>query len=163
WKAEPFTVPSETLDAWRIAGLRSAKARKAWEERLAALPAEKRSEFERRISGELPVGLNKALEAFKEKLVAEKPKWATRKSSEEALNVINAALPETIGGSADLTGSNNTRSKEQKAVTADDFSGSFIHWGIREHGMAAAMNGMALHKGLIPYSGTFLVFTDYCR
>ena len=163
WKAEPFTVPSETLDAWRIAGLRNTKLRKAWEEKLAALPAEKRSEFERRTAGDLPAGLNKAIEAFKEKLVAEKPKWATRKSSEEALNVINAALPETIGGSADLTGSNNTRSKEQKAVTAEDFSGSFIHWGIREHGMAAAMNGIALHKGLIPYSGTFLVFTDYCR
>lgn len=163
WKAEPFTVPSETLDAWRIAGLRNVKARKAWEERLAALPAETRTEFERRIAGDLPAGLGKAIEAFKEKLVADKPKWATRKSSEEALNIINAALPETIGGSADLTGSNNTRSREQKAVTAEDFSGSFIHYGIREHGMAAAMNGMALHKGLIPYSGTFLVFTDYCR
>ncbi|MAM94709.1 MAG: transketolase [Parvibaculum sp.] len=163
WKAEPFTVPSETLDAWRIAGLRNTKQRKAWEEKLAALPAETRSEFERRIAGDLPAGLAKAIEAFKEKLVADQPKWATRKASEEALNVINAALPETIGGSADLTGSNNTRSKEQKPVSADDFSGSFIHWGIREHGMAAAMNGIALHKGLIPYSGTFLVFTDYCR
>jgi transketolase len=163
WSADPFTVPSATLDAWRIAGLRHAKDRQAWEERLAALPADKRSDFERRISGELPSDFAKAIAAYKEKLVAEKPKWATRKSSEEALNVINAALPETVGGSADLTGSNNTRSKEQKAVTADDFSGSFIHYGIREHGMAAAMNGMALHKGFIPYSGTFLVFTDYCR
>ncbi|MBA4210953.1 MAG: transketolase, partial [Parvibaculum sp.] len=163
WSAEPFTVPSETLDAWRIAGLRHAKTRKAWEERLAALPADKRSEFTRRIAGDLPSGLTKAIAEFKQKLVADKPKWATRKSSEEALNVINAALPETVGGSADLTGSNNTRSKEQKAVTADDFSGSFIHYGIREHGMAAAMNGIALHKGFIPYSGTFLVFTDYCR
>jgi len=163
WKAEPFTVPSETLDAWRIAGLRNTKQRKAWEEKLAALPAETRTEFERRIAGDLPAGLAKAVEAFKEKLVADQPKWATRKSSEEALNIINAVLPETIGGSADLTGSNNTRSKEQKSVSAEDFSGSFIHWGIREHGMAAAMNGIALHKGLIPYSGTFLVFTDYCR
>ncbi|MEQ8325662.1 transketolase [Parvibaculum sp.] len=163
WKAEPFVVPSETLDAWRIAGLRNAKTRKAWEERMTALLADERSEFERRIAGDLPADLGKAIAAFKEKLVAEKPKWATRKSSEEVLNVINAALPETIGGSADLTGSNNTRSKEQKAVTAEDFSGSFIHYGVREHGMAAAMNGIALHKGLIPYSGTFLVFTDYCR
>ncbi|MEQ8267447.1 MAG: transketolase [Parvibaculum sp.] len=163
WNAEPFVVPSETLDAWRIAGLRNVKARKAWEEHLAELPAATRIDFERRMSGELPSELGKAIAAFKEKLVAEKPKWATRKSSEEALNVINAALPDTIGGSADLTGSNNTRSKEQKVVTAEDFSGSFIHYGIREHGMAAAMNGMALHKGLIPYSGTFLVFTDYCR
>jgi len=163
WTAEPFVVPSETLDAWRIAGLRNVKTRKAWEERLAALDAPARLEFERRLAGDLPAELGKAIAAFKEKLVAEKPKWATRKSSEEALNVINAVLPETIGGSADLTGSNNTRSKEQKVVTAEDFSGSFIHYGIREHGMAAAMNGMALHKGLIPYSGTFLVFTDYCR
>jgi len=163
WNAEPFTVPSETLDAWRIAGLRHAKTRQEWEKRLAALPADKRSEFERRIAGNLPADLGKAINAFKEKLLAEKPKWATRKSSEEALNVINAVLPESIGGSADLTGSNNTRSKDQKAVTAEDFSGSFIHYGIREHGMAAAMNGIALHKGFIPYSGTFLVFTDYCR
>ncbi|MFN4354618.1 transketolase [Parvibaculum sp.] len=163
WSDEPFTIPSATLDAWRIAGLRHAKDRQAWEERLAALPADKRTDFERRISGDLPGGFAKAIAAYKEKLVADKPKWATRKSSEEALNVINAVLPETVGGSADLTGSNNTRSKEQKAVTADDFSGSFIHYGIREHGMAAAMNGMALHKGFIPYSGTFLVFTDYCR
>jgi len=163
WSAEPFAIPSETLDAWRIAGLRNVKTRKAWEERLAALDAPTRIDFERRLAGDLPAELGKAISAFKEKLVAEKPKWATRKSSEEVLNVINAVLPETIGGSADLTGSNNTRSKEQKVVTAEDFSGSFIHYGIREHGMAAAMNGMALHKGLIPYSGTFLVFTDYCR
>ncbi|MDP2246272.1 transketolase [Pseudomonas sp.] len=163
WSAEPFAIPSETLDAWRIAGLRNVKTRKAWEERLAALDAPTRIDFERRLAGDLPAELGKAISAFKEKLVADKPKWATRKSSEEALNVINAVLPETIGGSADLTGSNNTRSKEQKVVTAEDFSGSFIHYGIREHGMAAAMNGMALHKGLIPYSGTFLVFTDYCR
>jgi transketolase len=163
WTAEPFVVPTEILDAWRIAGLRNVKARKAWEERLAALDAPRRTEFERSLSGDLPAELGKAISAYKEKLIAEKPKWATRKSSEEALNVINAVLPEMIGGSADLTGSNNTRSKEQKVVTAEDFSGSFIHYGIREHGMAAAMNGMALHKGLIPYSGTFLVFTDYCR
>ncbi|MEX0838372.1 MAG: transketolase [Parvibaculum sp.] len=163
WTAEPFVIPTEILDAWRIAGLRNVKARKAWEERLAALDAPRRTEFERSLSGDLPAELGKAISAYKEKLVAEKPKWATRKSSEEALNVINAVLPEMIGGSADLTGSNNTRSKEQKVVTAEDFSGSFIHYGIREHGMAAAMNGMALHKGLIPYSGTFLVFTDYCR
>ncbi|MDP2151761.1 transketolase [Parvibaculum sp.] len=163
WNAEPFVIPNETLDAWRIAGLRNVKARKNWEEQLAALPAETRIDFERRIAGDLPADLGKAIAAFKEKLVAEKPKWATRKSSEEALNIINSVLPDTIGGSADLTGSNNTRSKGQQAVTAEDFSGSFIHYGIREHGMAAAMNGLALHKGFIPYSGTFLVFTDYCR
>ncbi|MGB5092813.1 MAG: transketolase [Parvibaculum sp.] len=163
WSAGPFVIPSDTLDAWRLVGLRNAKARTAWEARFAALDAEKRATFERCQAGDLPADLDKAIIAFKKKLSAEKPSWATRKSSEEALNVINAVLPETIGGSADLTGSNNTRSKDQKAVTPDDFSGSFIHYGIREHGMAAAMNGIALHKGLIPYSGTFLVFTDYCR
>lgn len=163
WSAEPFVIPSDTLDAWRLVGLRNAKARTAWEARFSALDAEKRATFERCQAGDLPADLDKAIIAFKKKLSAEKPSWATRKSSEEALNVINAVLPETIGGSADLTGSNNTRSKDQKAVTPDDFTGSFIHYGIREHGMAAAMNGIALHKGLIPYSGTFLVFTDYCR
>ncbi|MEQ9518845.1 MAG: transketolase [Parvibaculum sp.] len=163
WSAEPFEIPSDVLDAWRVVGLKSAKARKAWEKRYDALDADKRAEFERRQTGDLPSGFGAAIEAFKQKLSSEKPGWATRKASEETLNVINACVPETIGGSADLTGSNNTRSKEQKAVTPEDFSGSFIHYGVREHGMAAAMNGMALHKGLIPYSGTFLVFTDYCR
>ena len=163
WSSEPFEIPSDVLDAWRVVGLKSAKARKAWDQRYAALDADTRAEFERRQAGDLPSGFTAAIDAFKQKLSSEKPGWATRKSSEETLNVINAIVPETIGGSADLTGSNNTRSKEQKAVTPDDFSGSFIHYGVREHGMAAAMNGMALHKGLIPYSGTFLVFTDYCR
>ena len=163
WSSEPFEIPSDVLDAWRVVGLKSAKARKAWDQRYAALDADARAEFERRQAGDLPSGFTAAIDAFKQKLSSEKPGWATRKSSEETLNVINAIVPETIGGSADLTGSNNTRSKEQKAVTPDDFSGSFIHYGVREHGMAAAMNGMALHKGLIPYSGTFLVFTDYCR
>lgn len=163
WSAEPFVIPNETLDAWRLVGLRHAKTRTAWEQRYNELNAETRAVFDRCQAGTLPAELDKAIIAFKKKLSSEKPFWATRKSSEETLNVINAVLPETIGGSADLTGSNNTRSKDQKAVTPDDFSGSFIHYGIREHGMAAAMNGMALHKGLIPYSGTFMVFTDYCR
>ena len=163
WPHEPFDIPSDVLDAWRVAGLKSCKPRKSWEERHQALDAETRAEFDRRLAGDLPTGFEQAINEFKKQLSADKPGWATRKASEETLNVINAVVPETIGGSADLTGSNNTRSKEQVAVTADDFSGSFIHYGIREHGMAAAMNGMALHGGLIPYSGTFLVFTDYCR
>lgn len=163
WPYEPFEIPSDILDAWRLAGLKSCKPRKSWEERYEALDAETKAEFDRRLAGDLPAGFEKAILDFKKQLSADKPGWATRKASEETLNVINAVVPETIGGSADLTGSNNTRSKEQAAVTADDFSGSFIHYGVREHGMAAAMNGMALHGGLIPYSGTFLVFTDYCR
>ncbi len=163
WEAEPFVVPADILNAWRAAGLAHGKTSAEWEARFAKLDAATRGEFERRLSGKLPANFAKAISDYKKKLVDEKPNWATRKSSEEALNVINAVVPEMIGGSADLTGSNNTRSKDQKAVTATDFSGSFIHYGIREHGMAAAMNGIALHKGFIPYSGTFLVFTDYCR
>ena len=93
----------------------------------------------------------------------EKPGWATRKSSQEVLETINKVLPNTIGGSADLTGSNNTKTKNINIIDSNNFTGRFIHYGIREHGMAAAMNGIALHKGLIPYSGTFLVFSDYCR
>jgi len=163
WEAEPFVVPADILNAWRAAGRAHAKTSAEWDARVAKLDAAKRGEFERQLSGKLPANFAKAVSDYKKKLVDEKPNWATRKSSEEALNVINAVVPEMIGGSADLTGSNNTRSKDQKAVTATDFSGSFIHYGIREHGMAAAMNGIALHKGFIPYSGTFLVFTDYCR
>ncbi len=163
WTAPPFEIPADIRDAWRIAGLKTVHTRKDWEKRLAGLDSARRDEFERRMRGELPGELAVALEEYKRKLAAEKPKLATRKASEMALDVINPVVPETIGGSADLTGSNNTRSKDMKAITADDFSGRFIHWGVREHGMAAAMNGMALHGGVIPYSGTFLVFSDYCR
>src|SRR5680860_178341 len=113
--------------------------------------------------GELPAGMGDAISAYKRELAASKPKMATRKSSETVLEVINAIVPETIGGSADLTGSNNTKTSQTAAITPDDFSGRFIHYGIREHGMAAAMNGIALHRGLIPYSGGFLIFSDYCR
>jgi transketolase len=163
WTSPPFDVPAEIRDAWRIAGLKAAHARKDWEKRLAALDGERRGEFERRIRGELPNGLDQTIAEYKRKLAFDKPKVATRKASEMALDVINPVVLETIGGSADLTGSNNTRSKDMKAIAPGDFSGRFIHWGVREHGMAAAMNGMALHGGVIPYSGTFLVFTDYCR
>jgi len=163
WTSPAFEVPAEIRDAWRIAGLKAAHARKDWEKRLAALDGERRGEFERRVRGELPSGLGETIADYKRKLASDKPKVATRKASEMALDVINPVVPETIGGSADLTGSNNTRSKDMKAIVPGDFSGRFIHWGVREHGMAAAMNGMALHGGVIPYSGTFLVFTDYCR
>jgi len=163
WTSPPFELPADVRDAWRIAGVKTVHARKDWEKRLAALGNDRRDEFERRMRGELPAGLAAALAQYKRTLASEKPKVATRKASEMALDVINPVVPETIGGSADLTGSNNTRSKDMKAITAENFSGRFIHWGVREHGMAAAMNGMALHGGVIPYSGTFLVFSDYCR
>jgi len=163
WPHEPFEVPSDILDAWRIAGLRSAHAHKDWQKRFAEADAEKRAEFERRYRGDLPVGYEAAMLDYKKQLAEDQPTMATRKASEAVLGVINEVIPETIGGSADLTGSNNTKTAQTVPVTPDDFSGRYIHYGIREHGMAAAMNGMALHGGLIPYSGGFLIFSDYCR
>ncbi|MHA1549348.1 MAG: transketolase [Alphaproteobacteria bacterium] len=163
WPYPPFEIPADVRDAWRIAGLKAGHARKAWEGRLAASDSQVRGEFRRCMRGDLPAGFAEAIDAHKAALSAEKPKVATRKASEMALDVINPVVTETVGGSADLTGSNNTRSKDLAEVSADDFSGRYIHWGVREHGMASAMNGMALHGGLIPYSGTFLVFSDYCR
>jgi transketolase len=163
WDFEPFVVPSDILDAWRVAGLRAAKERKEWEKRLAAADTDTRVEFERRMRGDLPQGFDQAIVDYKKKLVAEKPKVATRKSSEMALEVINAVVPETIGGSADLTGSNNTKTSQTAPIKPGDYSGRYVYYGIREHGMAAAMNGMTLHGGIIPYGGTFLTFSDYAR
>lgn len=163
WSAEPFDIPSEILDAWRMAGLQHTSERKAWVQRLEAQETSIKNRFNRLQNGDLPKAYEAAAQSYKQKLIEEKPNWATRKSSEEALKALVPAIPEMIGGSADLTGSNNTRTPEQDAVSADNYGGSFIHWGIREHGMAAAMNGMALHGGFIPYSGTFLVFADYLR
>ncbi len=163
WPCEPFKIPSDVLDEWRLAGLRCTKERIAWEKRLADVEADLRSGFERRMRGELPGGFDAAMQEYKKQLAKDKPTVATRKSSEMALEIINGAVPETLGGSADLTGSNNTKTSQTVPMTAEDYSGRFIHYGIREHGMAAAMNGIALHGGIIPYSGTFLVFSDYCR
>jgi transketolase len=158
-----FEIPAETLNAWRAAATRSANLRGAWEGRLASAKPELRDEFERRLKGDLPKAFGEAVAAFKDKLVADKPKVATRKASQMALEVINKVLPETVGGSADLTGSNLTNTPETLPFKADDRLGRYLRYGIREHEMAAAMNGIALHKGLIPYGGTFLVFTDYAR
>src|SRR6188508_2327545 len=163
WSDAPFQIPTDILTQWRAAGQRSKPARAAWDKRLAALPADTRSEFERRMKGDLPGALNAAVRAVKESLHKEPKEIATRTACEFALESLIPAVPEMIGGSADLTGSNNTRTKSMKAITAADFSGRFIHYGVREHGMAAAMNGMALHAGIVPYSGTFLVSSDYCR
>src|SRR6188508_2499026 len=163
WPYAPFEIPADVLNWWRAAGQRSKSAHKAWDERLAALPVDKRGEFARRINGDLPFALADAVRGAKEKLAAEPKDIATRMASENALGVLTVAVPEMVGGSADLTGSNNTRPKGMVAMSAADYAGRFIHYGIREHGMAAAMNGMALHRGVIPYSGTFLVFSDYCR
>ncbi len=163
WTAPAFEIPQDVLSNWRTLGARGAADRHAWEGRLTREPSEKRDAFESAISGEIPASLAPAMAAYKEKLTADKPSVATRKASEMALEVINANLSTTLGGSADLTGSNLTRSKDMKPLSAADYSGRFVHYGIREHGMAAAMNGIALHGGLVPYSGTFLVFSDYCR
>ncbi|MDP2297685.1 MAG: transketolase [Pseudolabrys sp.] len=164
WTSPPFEVPNEILSAWRAAGERSKGAQTAWDKSIAALDADTRAEFTRRMNGDVPkAALTAAVKAVKESLAATPKEIATRTANEFALESLIPALPEMIGGSADLTGSNNTRTKSMKAITADDFAGRFVNYGIREHGMAAAMNGMTLHGGIIPYSGTFLVFSDYCR
>jgi transketolase len=164
WDHPPFVIPSEILDAWRLAGLRSKAVHKAWADRLAKAETNIRCEFERRMRGDLPAGKAEAtLKALKDRMFAAPQEVASRKASEIALEAFTAAIPEMLGGSADLTGSNNTRTKAMKAVTAAEPNGRFIHWGVREHAMAAAMNGIALHGGFIPFSGTFLVFSDYCR
>ena len=163
WEAEPFHIPSDILDSWRLAGLRSASERKKWEKRLGNCETDCKCEFERRMRGDLPKSFDKAIHAYKKQLIEDAPTLATRKASQAALEVVNGALIETIGGSADLTGSNNTNTSQTADITPDDFSGRFVHYGIREHAMAAAMNGMALHGGLIPYSGGFMIFSDYCR
>ena len=164
WTAPAFEIPADIRDAWRAAGQRSRELRHAWERRLNRLDPAMRAEFERRMGGEIPTDrLAAAVKAVKEKLAATPQNIATRAASESALEALTAAVPEMIGGSADLTGSNNTRAKGMAVFAAADPAGRFVHYGVREHGMAAAMNGMALHRGIIPYSGTFLVFSDYCR
>jgi transketolase len=164
WSEGAFEVPVDARELWRVAGQRSKGARTAWQQRLKALAADKRTEFERRITGELPKDkLAATVRSVKEKLNAAPKEIATRSASESALEALTAAVPEMIGGSADLTGSNNTKPKGMPVLSATNYGGRFIHYGVREHGMASAMNGMALHRGVIPYSGTFLVFSDYCR
>lgn len=161
WEYEPFVIPSDILDAWRAAGTRSDNIVKAWEETLSKSPA--KAEFTRRFAGDLPEGFDKAIDDYKKKLAETKPTIASRKASEDALEVINGFVPETLGGSADLTPSNNTKTSQMHSITPTDFAGRYMHWGIREHGMASAMNGIALHGGLIPYGGGFMIFSDYCR
>jgi transketolase len=163
WDEPPFSVPAHVRELWRKAGRRAAEARPAWNARLEALDPDRRTRFERRIRGEVPADrLSSATRSVKEK-AAEPKEVATRVASEWVLDALVPALPDLLGGSADLTGSNNTRPKGMTVLSAADYGGRFIHYGVREHGMAAAMNGMALHGGIIPYSGTFLVFSDYSR
>ena len=159
WDAAPFVIPADIAAAWQAIGAKGSDVRAAWEARLAS--DAKGAEFTRRMAGDLPD--NFSLEAYIDSLIAAPQKVATRKASELALGAINDLLPETLGGSADLTGSNNTKTKSTGPLTRDDYAGRYVYYGIREFGMACAMNGMALHGGVIPYGGTFLVFSDYMR
>ena len=159
WDYNPFEIPEDILTSWRRIGDKGAAEKAAWDERLNAHSLSE--EFERRMSGALPS--DTGVQTYLEELAKDPPKVATRKASEMALGALTDAIPEMIGGSADLTGSNNTKTSSTKSLTKDDYSGRYIYYGIREFGMAAAMNGMALHGGIIPYGVTFLVFTEYCR
>ncbi|MAU43401.1 MAG: transketolase [Yangia sp.] len=161
WTHGPFEIPPEVYDGWRAVAARGADARSAWARRLADSPDA--WTFRAAHAPVDDASLDAAITAYKHRLSSDAPKVATRKASEMALEIVNGTLPNTVGGSADLTGSNNTKTRGQAPVKAGDYAGSYIHYGIREHGMAAAMNGIALHGGLKPYGGTFLAFADYCR
>jgi transketolase len=161
WTHDPFELPEGVEKAWRKVGKRGARDRKAWEARLAA--SSQAADFTRAMKGDLPERAFAALDAKIAELVETKPAQATRQSSGAALDELFAAVPELVGGSADLTGSNNTFVKGTPILDAPTYEGRYVNWGIREHGMAAAMNGMALHGGVIPYGGTFMVFSDYSR
>jgi transketolase len=156
-------IPDDILATWRTVGSRGAEKREAWNSAVEALDAKQRAEFERRLRGDLPEDLDQVIDAYKKKLADEKPEAATRKAGEAALNVIGAALPELVTGSADLTPSNNTKFANEVEIQADNFAGRYIHWGIREHGMIAACNGISIHGGFIPSGASFFCFTDYCR
>jgi transketolase len=163
WKGGPFEVPADVKAWWESLGARGAKSRGEWEARLAALSPAKQAEFARIFALEAPAKLGAAIRALKKQAVADLPKLATRASSEKVLQAVNPICLETIGGSADLTGSNNTKTADMGTFTPEDRKGRYIYFGIREHGMAAAMNGMVLHGGVRPYGGTFMCFTDYAR
>ncbi len=161
WPHDPFVIPNEILSAWRAAGGRGAETRENWADRL--MKSDKRAEFQRAVAGDLPDGWESAVIDAKKGFSEDAPKLATRASSGKTLDQITPAVPEMIGGSADLTGSNNTKAADFGALAPPDYAGRYMYYGVREHGMAAAMNGMALHGGVIPYSGTFLIFSDYLR
>ena len=163
WPHPPFTIPAEILAAWREAGAAGSEQRSAWRQRLDAADAELRAEFERISNGELPPRWAAKLKDFKRTLAEDQVKLASRVASQKTLEILSEELPELIGGSADLSGSNGTRAAKMISISTDNFAGNYVHYGVREHGMAAAMNGLALHGGCIPYGGTFLIFSDYCR
>jgi transketolase len=162
WPHGPFEIPADVLAAWRIAGSRGASAREAWEARFAKLEASQRMALADPVEA-TKGAIEAAINTLKQTAAAETAQRATRVWSELSLEKLTAACPALLGGSADLTGSNNTKAKAQAVIEPGAFAGSYIHYGVREHGMAAAMNGIALHGGLVPYGGTFMAFTDYCR
>ena len=163
WDHPDFHVPEDIVAQWRAIGARGRAEREAWAARVDALPADQRAAFARRVSGEATDALAPAIAAVKQKALTERPKVATRKASEMVLEAVNPVMPETIGGSADLTGSNNTLTRDLGIFNSQNRHGRYIHYGIREHGMAAAMNGLTLHGGFRAYGGTFLAFLDYMR
>ena len=163
WASGEFEIPSHVKSAWNKIGKRGASERDAWAERLSSLSERRQKEIERIFKLEPARKLSAVVRKFKLAMIEQQPNIATRKSSEMVLNVINPVMPETFGGSADLSGSNNTKSSDMSVFDTDNRSGRYMHWGIREHGMAAALNGMALHGGIRPYGGTFMCFTDYAR
>ena len=163
WNFGPFEIPADVKAQWEAIGTRGQAERAAWEARFAEASASRQAEFTRMMTGEAPKKLSATIKALKKKISEDAPKVATRKASEMALEVINPIAPETIGGSADLTGSNNTKTGDLGVFSPEDRKGRYVYYGIREHGMAAAMNGMALHGGVRPYGGTFLCFADYAR
>jgi len=163
WMHEPFVIPQDCLQIWRTIGEKGKVQREIWQKNLATLGAGKRREFERMFAGALPKRFPATINGIKKKASSEAAKLATRKSSETVLNGLNPIFPEMIGGSADLTGSNNTKTSDLGVFSESDTGSRYIHYGIREHAMAAAMNGMILHGGLRPYGGTFLCFADYAR
>ncbi|MEM7643063.1 MAG: transketolase, partial [Pseudomonadota bacterium] len=163
WEAAPFDIPEDLKAEWEAIGARGAEERAQWEMRLAELGSGKRAQFDRQLKGEAPKKLSATIKALKRQIAESQPKVATRKSSEMVLEVVNPIMPETVGGSADLTGSNNTLTHDLGIFSPENRAGRYIHYGIREHGMAAALNGLALHGGVKPYGGTFFCFTDYAR
>lgn len=163
WTGGEYEVPAEIKSQWEAIGSRGVSEREAWETRFAEASTQKQAKFNRALAGDAPKKLSATIKALKKQISEDQPKVATRKSSEMALQAINAVMPETVGGSADLTGSNNTKTDDLGMFETNNRGGRYIYWGIREHGMASAMNGIALHGGLRPYGGTFMAFTDYAR
>jgi transketolase len=163
WNSPPFVIPEDLLSEWREICAKGRAARMAWADRVKAAPENLRKEFERRNDGELPADWKKAIAEARAEFIASGKEMATRAASGAVLDHLAAIIPELLGGSADLTPSNNTKAKGMIEIKPGDYNGTYMHYGVREHGMAAAMNGIALHGGLIPYGGTFLTFSDYCR